>query len=372
MRLFLSLILFSLSLFSQELIKRYQLSLTGFPQNRIGEITRTDGNGDILKIKRDTIDHIRKGDNIHGGDIITQSSGTTLIRFDTGARILMRENSKLIVNKNGVGTLYGNIEFYSGKKPINIDTDFAKARGRNNILHVNPKNFEGDETLFAKKNNTRVSTPKDVREFDIYYENSGKNINAKDFLLKEGELASFNKEKVKISTPNKRKRKVERKGKRHYIGLTGNFSALQKDITRQTSSKEEVKLVGRSGFSYGFFNGRVDPIFLLSFTTDPEMDELKLEYLIPNEKQFQNFWFESTPYLKYSAGIGNTYSTDLMPTHVSLGIGFGGYKKFGLKYFFADINYKRREWKFDRTRIDEVWKEHELSLDLYYIFRFYL
>ncbi|MCV6607856.1 MAG: hypothetical protein OIF32_06570 [Campylobacterales bacterium] len=381
MRLLLLLTLFLFStLQGQELIKKYQLNLTGFPQNRIGTITNTTGDGDILKIKRDSIDYIRKGDSIHAGDIITQNTGQTDIKFVGGASVKMKKESRFVVNKSGIGQLFGNVEYTSGKKNLTVDTDFGRMRGKNNKLDIIAKNnnilnayLPTQDSVNVLKGKVNIKAPSGIETFKIKYQDSRREIERDNFTLKKGEKAIFDGERVTIINTNKKQKKDtidNRKGNRHYFGINTSGTFLQRSVEGTTSSKDKSKLVGRVGLTYAFMDGRIDPIYFLSYTTDPEMDEVKLEYIIPNPTKFQTFWLNSTPYMKYTAGIGKTYSDDFFPTHVSLGLGFGAFKKFGFQYLFTDINYKRREWKFDRTGIDEVWQENELSLEFNYIFRF--
>lgn len=355
--------------------KKYNINMSGFPKNAIGEIVQTDGDADIIRNLGKNIDGVKKGNKILKGDALTQFKGQTTIQFVDGSTLIMREGSKLTFSDEGIGEVYGNVDFKSGNKTSKLNTEYAKIESKNSEINVKAKENIYDpkpDSVFAVRSNTLVKVPKGVQEFDIYYENSGKQLNANRFTLKEGELATFDDEKVTISTPGKKKPKppLERKRERRFLGVILSGAYVARDMQGQTFNKKEQKLVGRIGFNYLYMTRRTEPMSELSYTTDPLMDELRISYIKPVASKFAEYIYDSTPYTKYTLGMGNTFSDSLSPTHTSLGFGGGLFTKINSYFLFVDINYKKRFWKFDRFGEWEKWDENELSLETNLVYRF--
>ncbi len=163
---------------------------------------------------------------------------------------------------------------------------------------------------------------------------------------------------------------LETKRYRQFVGFIAGGSYLSREIRTKSYSKKEEKLVGKLGFNYLYMTRRTESMIEASYTTDPLMNEIRLAYIKPFPNKLAAYVFDSTPYTKYTIGIGNTFSDSLSPTHTSLGAGIGLFNKINFYFFFLDINYKKRVWKFDRFGQWENWDENELSIETNLLYRF--
>ncbi len=367
---------FTAFLYGETLVQKFRIGLPKSPQNKVGTVISATGDASVDKYDQPDREHLLNGDEINNGDIITQYAGETRLKFVGGASLIMRSGSRLVITKGGIGQAYGDVTYDSGKRTLAIDTYFAKLQGANSNLAVTGKEpgllnsySATPDTVAAFKGNVRIRTTEDIDIYTIKYKDTGKVVTARNFILKQGEKAIFDGENVTIIKINQAPME-NRKGTRHYLGFYGSEALLSRSAESPVASKKETKLITRIGFTYGIMDGRLDPMYFINFTTDPEMDELSLDYIVPDINAFQEFWFNSTPYIKYTVGIGRTYSDGLYPTHTALGIGVGAFLRKSMNYIFTDINYRHREWRFERSGNDEEWSENELTLDFKYVYRF--
>lgn len=363
---------------------KYNLKNVKTKQRAMGRITEINGDVQIKKIGRDEIEDARVGDLIHRGDIITQFAGNATVRLNSGASAKLQGEAQVFVDNDGFHLEHGNANFSTRGRTDRFNAGHSTIVSRNSQANISKgkngfinKYFADPDTVAVERGSVSVRVPRGVEKFDIFYGENEREISADRFILKADEMAIFDGPNVKIVKKDSIKKPLERDDQIRFYGggeLSGAFISRSRENADVSS---ESKLVLRPGVNFTIMRRRVDPMYSFSFTTDPEMEEFKFEYINPNAEKYAEGPFNSTSYYKVSFALGNTHGSGSTPTHGAIGLGYGWLKKVNDFFFldsfllFTDFNLKQRNWNFDRDgeARKQHWSESELSIESKIMYR---
>jgi len=347
-----------------------------FHQKKVNIITKMNADIMIQKANGKILKDAKLGDIIDQNDTITQYYGTSEVSLVGNKKVQINGRAKLKINKNTIHWIEGdgNFKLKSSTQIKTSEFDLGMKNANFN-LHKNEnntKNFIAKSDFIEVKNGqVLVKAPKNIRSFNISYDTIQKTTKANKFVLKKGQRAEFDGNKVKIFDENKKTSTIERDMK-FKLWLGGGMSLIYLDTKYKNSFiQKDTKGLARFGLNAIVMTRKIDPMYMIFWTTDKQMEELGFSYFYPLGEHYEKLLFKSTPYFRLNLGIGNTHSKNFEPTHISAGFGIGALKEIGSFLAFLDLQSNYRKWDFDRSKTTkkQVWTQTEFSIWANFVYR---